>query len=408
MADDRVPLKVRADAELRLWTLRAEGAEVGHPVVVGDTVYVSVPGERIAALDAGSGRVRWCSGEVAKVWPRYVAVAAVVVVASVQQDMRHGAFTALDAATGKVRWTRRASALHGVVAVGDSTFVVWNNTSEERGSIAGVDALTGETLWEDEFERIDRLVVRGERVILDAGRLRALDGRSGAEIWSGGDGELLSRAGAVEDAAVFLCWRGERHGPRSLVVAASDTGAELAGTRFPEEAQKYFWGHPQLVDGGRVLFFRSSGRRVRLLGYAGLDRAESLESWKLGWLQRGILQSVVCVGDWVYVLCWRNKVYAAEVGRRRGLRRLRLRGPHKLTVREPQYLTAGPGYVLASGTDGMAVVRDGRVLWASHTRPDVSPVPLDGDRFLFRARSRNDKETRLYCADVETGRRLLP
>jgi len=410
VADDTVPLSVTADPERRLWTLRAKGAGVGHPVVVGDTVYVSVPGERVAAVDAGTGRVRWCGREVAEVWPPYVAVAGAVVAVPVRRETGRDAFTALDAATGRVRWTRRESALCAVVAVGDSTFVVWNGTSEERGSIAGVDALTGETLWEDEFERIDGLVVRGERVILEAGRLRALHGRSGDEIWSGGEGELLRRAGGpVEDAAVFLCWRGGPYGPKSLVVGASDTGEQLAETRFPVEAQRYIWGHPELVDGGRVLFHRPAGRRVRLLGYAGLDRAELLESWKLGWLQRGSFMRVLCVGDWMYALCWDRRLYTAEVDPRGGLRRLRLRGPYKMTVREPEYLTAGPGYVLASGDDGMAVLRDGRVLWASHTiRPEVLPVPLDGDRFLFRARSRNDKETRLYCADVETGRRVLP
>ena len=55
------------------------------------------------------------------------------------------------------------------------------------------------------------------------------------------------------------------------------------------------------------------------------------------------------------------------------------------------------------------MLRDGRVRWVSDTiRPDYRPVPLDGDRVLFRARSRNGRETHLYCADVETGRRLLP
>ncbi|WP_262061104.1 PQQ-binding-like beta-propeller repeat protein [Streptomyces sp. STR69] len=271
MADDRVPLSVAVDAERRLWTLRAKGAGVGHPVVEGDTVYVSVPGERVAALDAGSGRVRWWSREVAEVWPPYVAVGGDVVVFPARQETGPDALTGLDAATGRVRWTRRESALCTVVAVGDSTFVVWNGTPEERGSIAGVDALTGETLWEDEFERIDGLVVRAERVILGAGRLRALDGRSGDEIWSGGEGELLRQAGGtVEDAAVFLSWRGRSYGPKSLVVGASDTGEQLAETRFPGEAQRYRWGHPELVDGGRALFYGTTGRRVRLLGYHGV------------------------------------------------------------------------------------------------------------------------------------------
>nr|WSY54518.1 PQQ-like beta-propeller repeat protein [Streptomyces sp. NBC_00886] len=152
MADGRVPLSVTLDAEGRLWTLRAKGVGVGHPVVVGDTVYVSVPGERVAALDNGSGQVRWCSGEVAEVWPRSVAVAGAVVAVPVELETERDAITALDTATGKVRWTRRERVLRGVVAVGDSTFVVWSGTSEERGSVAGVDALTGETLWEHEFE----------------------------------------------------------------------------------------------------------------------------------------------------------------------------------------------------------------------------------------------------------------
>jgi len=410
VADDRVPLSVAVDAERRLWTLRAMGARVGHPVVVGDTVYVPVPGERVAALDVGSGRVRWCSREIPGVRPLYVAVAGAVVAVPILRETRRDAFTALDTTTGKVRWTRRESALWQIAALGDSTFVVWNGMPEERGSIAGIDALSGETLWEGEFERIDGLVVRGERVILGTGRLRALDGRSGDEVWSGGEGELLRRAGeAVEDAAVFLSWRGRPYGPKSLVVGASDTGEQLAETRFPVEAQRYIWGHPELVDGGRVLFHRPAGRRVRLLGYAGLDRAELLESWKLGRLQRGSFMKVLCVGDWMYALCWDRRLYVAEVDPRGGLRRLRLRGPYKTTVREPEYLTAGPGYVLASGSDGMAVLRDGRVLWASHTiRPEVLPVPLDGDRFLFTARSRNDQEIRLYCADVETGRHVLP
>ncbi|MDV9176107.1 PQQ-binding-like beta-propeller repeat protein [Streptomyces sp. W16] len=409
MADDRVPLSVTADPERRLWTLRAVGAGVGEPVVVGGTVYVSVPGERIAALDAGSGRVRWCSGEVAEVWPPYVAVAGAVAVVPVLQEMGRGVLIALDAATGKARWTRRESALHRVVAVGDSAFVVWSGASEERGSVAGVDALTGETLWEHEFEGIKGLLVRGELVILGADRFRALHGRSGDEIWNGGDGTLLTRAGGVEDAAVFLCWRGGYYEPKSLVVRASDTGAELTGTRFPEKALKHFWRHPELVDGGRVLFARSCDRRIQLFAYGGLDRARALGSWKLGRLRHGTLREVACVGDWVYALNWSGRVYAVEVGRRRGLRRLTMRGRYERVLRDPLHLTAGPGYVLASGRDGVGMLRDGRVLWVSDTiRPDFRPVPLDGDRVLFRARSRNDKETRLYCADVETGRRLLP
>ncbi|MFE2423670.1 PQQ-binding-like beta-propeller repeat protein [Streptomyces hokutonensis] len=409
MADDKVPLSVTADAERRLWTLRAVGAGVGHPVVVGGTVYVAVPGGRFAALDVGSGQVRWCSDVVAEVWPWHVAVAGAVVAVPVRTETERDAVTALDAATGEVRWTRRRSVLRGIAAVGDSTFVVWSGTSGERGSIAGVDALSGETLWEDEFEGIEGLLVRGELVILGGGRFRALHGRSGDEIWSGGEGTLLNRDGGVEDAAVFLRWRSGYREPKSLAVRASDTGEELAETLFPEKALKHFYGHPELVDGGRVLFARAFERGIRLFAYAGLDRAESLGSWKLGRLRYGTPREVACVGDWVYALNWSGRVYAAEVGRRRGLRRLTMRGRYERVLWDLDHLTAGPGYVLASGRDGVGMLRDGRVLWVWDTvRPDFRPVPLDGDRFLFRAPSRNGKETRLYCADVETGRRLLP
>ncbi|WP_427922120.1 PQQ-binding-like beta-propeller repeat protein [Streptomyces sp. cg40] len=198
-----------------------------------------------------------------------MAVAGAVVAVPVRRDAERDAVTALDAATGRARWIRRASVLCVVAAVGDSTFVVWSDRYGKRGSVAGVDALTGETLWEHECEGIEGLLVRGELVILGDGRFRALHGRSGDEIWSGGDGEPVGRAGAVEDAAVFLSWRGEPYGPKSLVVGASDTGEQLAATRFPTEAQGYIGGHPELVDGGRALFHRPAGRRVRLLGYAG-------------------------------------------------------------------------------------------------------------------------------------------
>ncbi|UIX31510.1 outer membrane protein assembly factor BamB family protein [Streptomyces sp. GQFP] len=407
MADGRVPLTVNADSDGWLWTLRAVGGELEQPVVVGGAVYVGVPGGRIAALDAGSGQVRWCSVEIAKASPRRLVGAGEVVVVPVGRERERSGFTALEAATGEVRWTRRKSPLHRVVGVGDSTLVLWNDSDEERGAIAGVDALTGETLWEDEFTRINGLVVRGERVILDAGGFRALDARSGEEIWDGGVGHLVGQHGETEDAAVFLSWGSFLN---TLAVQASDTGKKLSETRFPHrKAMKHFWSRSALVDGGRALLSESFGRRVRLFAYTGLDQAQSLGSWRLGRWRLSTLREAVCVGDWVYVRTWRHKVYAAQVGPRRGLRRLTLAAPDGRSVRRPLNITAGPGYVLGWDTEAVSVIRDGRVLWAAAT--DIlslsdGPVPLGDDRVLFRARSGKGTEVRLYCADVATGRRL--
>ena len=410
MADDRMPLTVTADNDRHLWTLTVEGRGPGRPVMVGGTLYVPVPGERIAALDPGRGQVRWCSEKVERASLDGMAVAGGVLVVPVRQERGRGAFTALDAATGKVLWTRRKSALTRVVAVGDSAFVLWNENDDDgrRQGLTGIDALTGETLWEDEFERISWVVGRGDLVILDARGIRALDARSGEEIWDRGSGSLLVGAGADEDEAVFLSY--DPYGGNTLAVQASDTGKRISETRFPDKlGMRHSWVTPELVDGGRALFFDTFERWILLFAYAGLNQARSLGSWKLGRWRLSSLRDVVCVGDRVYALSGRRKLYVAEVGGRRGLRRLALRGPDGRIVRMPWHLTAGPGYLVAHGSYGVAVIRDGRVLWASETlRMTGDPMPLDGDRVLFVAPSKKGNTARLYCADVDTGRRLLP
>ncbi|MGI5457055.1 PQQ-binding-like beta-propeller repeat protein [Streptomyces sp. CA-249302] len=407
MADeDRVRLTVDADAQRRLWTLRAVGGGVGRPVVVGGAVYVPVPGGRIAALDAESGQLRWCSEEIEKAKSAESVVAGEVVVVPVGWDRERKGFTALDAATGKVRWTRRKSRLHRIAAVGDKTLVIWNDENEERGAaIAGVDALTGETLWEDEFKRIYGLVVRGERVILDDGNIRALDGRGGEELWEEGSGSLLEQDGS-EDAAVFRSWSG---GVRNtLAVRASETGRTLAETRFPDgKALKNSWHSPTLVDGNRALFAGPFERGVQLFSSAEPDRARFLGSWRLSRWRSGTLREAVCVGDRVYVVTWRRQLYAARIDDGRNLRRLSPTGPYGKVVR-PHDLVAGPGYVLTWDRDTVALIRDGSALWTKAVASPIlgGPVPLGHDRVLLQVRDRRTGETRLACVDAETGRHL--
>lgn len=408
MADDSVPFTVTADPERRLWTLRAEGAGVGELVVAGGTVYVSVPGERIAALDAGSGQVRWCSRTVEEASLAGMAVTRDVVVVPVRPERESSAFTALDAATGTVRWTRRESPLNRIVGAGDSTLVLWNDTPDDRLPIAGVDALTGETLWADEFGRSHKLLVRGELVILSAGGIRALDARSGTEVWAEGAGHLLRRGVQVEDADVFRVWENSLR--NILAVRASVTGQTLAATQFSARAVKYFWGDPELVDGGRVLFYEYFGRRIRLFAYAGLGHARALGRWKLGRWRRSSIANAVCIGDRVYALGRRQlELYVAEIGRRRGLRRVALRGPDGRVLRWPECVVAGPGYALVLG-EGAALVRDGRVLWVLDNGWSGHPLPLDEDRVLVRnwCSVGSEPELGLFCVDVETGRRVLP
>jgi hypothetical protein len=112
------------------------------------------------------------------------------------------------------------------------------------------------------------------------------------------------------------------------------------------------------------------------------------------------------VGDRVYATTWRHRLYVAETGGRRGLRRLRLTAPDGRAVR-PREMAAGHRHVFVSDGDMVGAVRDGRLLWAAAA--DVwaeRPVPLGTDRVLFLAASRDRTGGLLHCADAETGRRV--
>jgi outer membrane protein assembly factor BamB len=399
MPDDQPPLTIRAGDGSGRWTLRAPGGTLSSPVVVGDTVHVVVSDSRIGAVDAHGGRIRWCSDELRNPDGEGIVRATGTVVVPVNRDYERSGFVGLDAETGEVRWKRRRSRLRQAAAAG-SAVVLWND--EDGGQITGVDASTGETLWEDEFGRIYGLLVRGGTVILDTAGFRALDARTGDELWQNGYGDLLGQ-GEEADAALFHTW-----GAGSLCVRATDTGEVLSRTSFPKRVVKRLGPPPALVDGGRVLFSQALGRRIRLFAWSGRDRAEPLIGVRLG-LGRftSFSQPAVCVGDRVYATTWRHRLYVAETGGRRGLRRLRLTAPDGRAVR-PREMAAGHRHVFVSDGDMVGAVRDGRLLWAAAAAGVWAerPVPLGTDRVLFLAASRDRTGGLLHCADAETGRRV--
>ncbi|GHF51215.1 outer membrane protein assembly factor BamB family protein [Streptomyces griseosporeus] len=402
--EDRPPLTIDVDAERRLWTLSAPPGVPSRPVVTGGTVYLFLADGRLAAVDPDRGRVLWCSAPLTQPdTARLVSVGEVVVIA-VQRESGRCGYVALDAATGTVRWTRIKSDLHRV-AVAGSTLVLWNDTYDERAKIAGVDALTGELLWQNEFERIWRLLVRGERVILDTGGLRALDARSGEELWRKGHGNPLPGQQGTDDAAVFHAWKDGTEPELSL--CASDTGEQLAATRFPRRAMRHFSEPPILLDGGRALFAKSYGRRIQVYAHSGLAAAEPLLELRLArWRFTYFSEGPVCVGDWLYAVGGRrHHVYAAECGGGSGPRALPVTAPNGRAVTWPRTI-AGPSHVFLSDGRTVAAVREGRVLWTTATDVfDSWPVPLGPDRVLFSSRSRTGDGYLLHCADAETGRR---
>ncbi|MGV9273840.1 outer membrane protein assembly factor BamB family protein [Streptomyces griseosporeus] len=370
--EDRPPLTIDVDAERRLWTLSAPPGVPSRPVVTGGTVYLFLADGRLAAVDPDRGRVLWCSAPLTQPdTARLVSVGEVVVIA-VQRERGRCGYVALDAATGTVRWKR---------------------------------IKTGELLWENEFERIWRLLVRGERVILDTGGLRALDARSGEELWRKGYGNPVPGQQGTADAAVFHVWKDGTEPELSL--CASDTGEQLAATRFPRRAMRHFSGPPILLDGGRALFAKSYGRRIQLYAHSGLAAAEPLLELRLArWRFTYFSEGPVCVGDWLYAVGGRrHQVYAAECGGGSGPRALPVTAPNGRAVTWPRTI-AGPSHVFLSDGRTVAAVREGRVLWTTATDVfDSWPVPLGSDRVLFSSRSRTGDGYRLHCADAETGRR---
>ncbi|WP_307714871.1 PQQ-binding-like beta-propeller repeat protein [Streptomyces sp. V4I23] len=98
MADDIPQLTVTSQDGGRLWTLRAPAGTLLGPVVAGGAVYVPLTGGRIAALDANSGHLLWCSRQLTDPRSHALARANDTIVLPVQRDFERSAFTALDAA----------------------------------------------------------------------------------------------------------------------------------------------------------------------------------------------------------------------------------------------------------------------------------------------------------------------
>ncbi|MET8828877.1 PQQ-binding-like beta-propeller repeat protein [Streptomyces sp. NPDC004610] len=404
MPDDSLPLTVDVD-DGRLWTLRA--GEVGPPGVVGSGVYVPVEGGRVAAVDAGGGRILWCSDPLGGPVPAEAVGADGVVVIPLREAGPPGGFTALDRASGSVRWTLRDRDPRTAVLGAGAVVLLWSHSAKAGSVLAAVDARSGERLWERAFRHLWGVLVRGDRVIVGADAPRALDTRTGDGLWRGAYGQLLDPEGPV-DQAVFHVWeQGE------LSVRASDTGEELSRVRFPEGALRRVHGSPELVDGGGILFEDVLRARIRLFARDGSGRAAgplldvSLSPWRRVLLQR----TAVGADGWVYAVTRSRPpgrrvlghpvLHAVRAGARGRPPRQTVRGPDGRSLM-PWDLAAGAEYLFAGDGREIAAVRDGRVVWRGGDGEVGAPVPLGADRVLFLASGGG--RHRLYCADAATGR----
>ncbi|TMK72277.1 MAG: hypothetical protein E6G50_04210 [Actinobacteria bacterium] len=182
----------------QLWRtnlLGSQGAFPAAPTVAGGAVYVMDDG--LVALDASTGMMRWRLQIDCFSCPVAFANGTVYTAATDPSDSAAGGrMYALDPATGKSRW---ATSLGGTgaftPAVAEGIVYVGIDVDAAGGirpwSIAAFDAATGRQLWRSGIGRSKYLTwasaaVTARRVVFPspAGRLVALDAKTGRRLWS--------------------------------------------------------------------------------------------------------------------------------------------------------------------------------------------------------------------------------
>ncbi|GHC38735.1 hypothetical protein [Streptomyces cinnamoneus] len=120
---------------------------------------------------------------------------------------------------------------------------------------------------------------------------------------------------------------------------------------------------PVLVGGDRALFSETFGRLARLYTRTRANQAVQLACVRLGRRHFSTFRRpAVSVGDWIYAVTWRDRLYAADATRARRLRRLKVAAPDGAVLQAPREITAGPAHVFITGNGELAAARDGRVL----------------------------------------------
>ena len=128
------------------WSVNLEASLVAAPAVVGGLVYVATSDSRAVALDVTSGAVLWETplGAPANGTPAVDSERLYVAMANER-------LTALDRETGEILWSFRAPGPleWSPVVVNGAVYVL----SAVAGRLTGVDAVTGEKLWEGDVKK---------------------------------------------------------------------------------------------------------------------------------------------------------------------------------------------------------------------------------------------------------------
>jgi polyvinyl alcohol dehydrogenase (cytochrome) len=178
----------------------------GQPTVVGGTAFIGTAADKVYALDARQGCVRWAFNAEAGVRSTIVVGQAGGRWLAFFGDLR-GQFYAVDARTGAAVWKVRLDAhpmayVTGGATLADGRLYVGVASREEtavtptypcctfRGSVSALDAATGRVIWKS-FTIPDP-----PRPTVDdgSGSGRMLQGPSGAGVWSAPTVDPVARA----------------------------------------------------------------------------------------------------------------------------------------------------------------------------------------------------------------------
>ncbi|HUF88070.1 MAG TPA: PQQ-binding-like beta-propeller repeat protein [Thermohalobaculum sp.] len=349
----------------RAWTADAgsggsDGAVTGRPIVVGGTVYTLDAQATLTAFDAGSGSQRWRTslvpegestdagyggglaadgnrifaatgfGEVLAIDPasgeifwrqffgapfRAAPAAAGGLVIAVGGDNRA---TALNAQDGSARWRLQGGPATAGLLGGASPAIAGDIAllPFASGELLAATANNGRPLWNAVLTsgrrglaRSQIIGISGDPMVVgpyvlaanQAGRIIAIDGRSGQRAWTrsiGSPGPMWAADDTVflvSDEAVLM--------RLSVRDGATLWATELPAFRNPEKRKDPIAYSGPVLAGGQLLLTDSRGNLIAFDPQSGAERARAS-------LDGGSVTGPVVAGGTVYVLTDRGRLHA--------------------------------------------------------------------------------------------------
>lgn len=274
-----------ADADLAVVTLR------GEPVVVGDVVLVAGRKEVIErrlrsaylfALDLRTGQVRWqrllaSVGALPYMQDHGLSAGMVVHEGVVYRGDEIGVIAAIEVGTGRVRWIRTSPtaalpsydpvacfAAPAPVLDGETMVVL----SGDRSRVLRVELATGRVLAQRGSGRLGR-----PRYMLRAGDRLVAIGRDGA------------MSVAIADF---------EHGPITRIATPTEDRivgrAIVSGSRVLLPVDEGIWSFDAVGGGGALVPLKASGNMVALAGQLLVAHGESLHSYLVWEVAEGVLR----------------------------------------------------------------------------------------------------------------------